>query len=128
MRILDKHQAESYAVEGVEVTRWEQFQLTSTVPFQAMWYEVPAGGAAPLDQHPERELSVVVSGEAEVQASGATHVVTQGQAFLLEGQEAHRVHNRSPKAPLLVLSVYWMPERAGELAAAAAGDGGESNE
>lgn len=110
MRSFDRKSAESYAVAGVQVTRWEQYQLAGAVPFQAMWYEVPAGGAAPRDQHPERELSVVVSGVAQVEAGGTFEMVAQGGAFLLDGDEAHVVRNASSEQPLLVLSVYWMPD------------------
>lgn len=109
MRVFDRNAAESHAVEGVQVTRWEQYQLEGTLPFQAMWYEVPAGGTAPLDRHPEWELSVVVSGVAEVQAGGSTQVVGRGGSFLLPGDEAHVVRNGSTDQPLLVFSAYWMP-------------------
>lgn len=127
MRIFDRSTAESYAVEGVEVTRWEQYQLERTVPFQAMWYEVPVGGTAPLDRHPERELSIVVHGTAEIEVGGTVRVVSQGGAFLLDGQEAHRVRNPSTVEPLLVFSAYWMPDRAISSAVPAGVDGGRSD-
>lgn len=129
MRMFDRATAEAQSVSGVTVVRWEQYELAGTVPFQAMWYEVPPGAAAPLDRHPERELSVVVAGTAEVEAGGDTVRVPSGSAFLLDGGEAHRVRNASATSPLVVFSAYWMPaeQTVGSRAAAvgSAGGGGE---
>lgn len=110
MRIFNRDVAETAPVAEVDVARWEQYQLGDALPFQAMWYEVPPGEAAPLDRHPERELSLVVTGTATVEAGGTTVEVQQGSAFLLDGHEAHRVRNSTGGAPLLVFSVYWHPD------------------
>jgi mannose-6-phosphate isomerase-like protein (cupin superfamily) len=101
--------AESYAVGTVDVARWEQYALGETLPFQAMWYVVPPASSSPRDCHPEVELSVVISGTAAVEASGDITEVTQGSAFLLDSEEAHVIHNRSPDVPLRVFTTYWMP-------------------
>jgi quercetin dioxygenase-like cupin family protein len=88
-----------------------------------MWYTVPAGGSSPQDCHPEVELSVVISGTAFVAASGEVTEVGAGDAFLLDSEEAHIIHNRSTDTPLLVFTTYWMP-RETPVAAATASEGG----
>ena len=70
MRRFVSDSAESYTVGVVDVVRWEQFGLGDTMPFQAMWYTVPPASSSPQDRHPERELSVVISGTAHVEAGG----------------------------------------------------------
>src|SRR5262245_13385805 len=129
MRHFANGSAESYTVGVVDVARWEQYGLGDTLPFQAMWYTVPAGGSSPQDQHPEVELSVVISGTAFVEASGEITEIGTGDAFLLGSEEAHIIHNRSSDTPLLVFTTYWMPrdtvtaeaEVAGETVAASEG-------
>ena len=109
MRHFSSESAESYAVGTVDVTRWEQFGLGDLMPFQAMWYTVPPGDSSPRDQHPELELSVVVDGTAEVEASGRRTEVGQGGCFLLDSDEAHVIHNRSDGTPLRIFTTFWMP-------------------
>jgi mannose-6-phosphate isomerase-like protein (cupin superfamily) len=109
MRHFASDSAESYAAGVVDVARWEQYALEDTLPFQAMWYTVPAGGSSPRDCHPEVELSVVISGTASVEAGGEFTEVGSGAAFLLDSEEAHIIHNRSTDQPLLVFTTYWMP-------------------
>jgi quercetin dioxygenase-like cupin family protein len=123
MRHFANRSAESYAVGVVEVARWEQYELGDILPFQAMWYTVPAGASSPQDRHPEVELSVVISGTAFVEASGAVTEVGAGDAFLLGSDEAHIIHNRSAGTPLLVFTTYWMPREAPVGAATASGGG-----
>src|SRR5258706_8058163 len=84
MRHFASDSAESYAVGTVDVARWEQYSLGDTLPFQAMWYTVPPASSSPQDRHPERELSVVISGSASVEASGQITDVAAGSAFLLD--------------------------------------------
>ena len=108
MRHFAGDSAESYAVGVVDVARWEQYGLGSTLPFQAMWYAVPPGSSSPTDQHPELELSVVVDGTASVEVDGEITDVPQGDCFLLDSGEAHVIHNRSD-APLRVFTTFWMP-------------------
>jgi quercetin dioxygenase-like cupin family protein len=122
MRHFANDSAESYAVGVVEVARWEQYHLDDALPFQAMWYTVPAGASSSQDCHPEVELSVVISGTAWVEASGQVTEVGQGSAFLLDGEEAHIIHNRSADTPLLVFTTYWMP-REQAVGAVASKDG-----
>jgi quercetin dioxygenase-like cupin family protein len=110
VRVFDRAAADSYRVAGVEVARWEQYSLDGLMPFQAMWYSVPPGAVGPRDQHPEVELSLVVSGSAGVEVGGTVAEVAAGSSFLLASNEAHIVHNRSTTEPLLVFSAYWMPE------------------
>lgn len=113
MRKFDLSSGESLLVNDIRVIRWEQYRLGRQMPFQAMWYSVPAGSETPLDQHPELELSVVVAGTAHVLVGDAVHEIRQGSAFLLDSAEAHVVENRSDEL-LTVFSAYWMPVEAGE--------------
>jgi quercetin dioxygenase-like cupin family protein len=117
MRAFDSTTADTYTVGDVEVARFEQFGTGELMPFGAMWYVVPPGSSSPVDNHPELELSLVVSGTALVQAGGEAVEVRQGSAFLLDPDEDHMVRNLSADEPLTVFSAYWMP--AGDLAAMA---------
>jgi mannose-6-phosphate isomerase-like protein (cupin superfamily) len=110
MRTFDNSAAETYAVADVEVARFEQYGLEGLLPFGAMWYGVPPGSTTPTDNHPERELSIVIGGAATVEAGGARADVRRGDAFLLEPGEDHCLHSHGPE-PLLVFSVYWMAAR-----------------
>ena len=107
MRTFDRRSSRSSRVGVVDVSRWEQFGLGGTLPFDAMWYTVPGGESSPVDRHPELELSVVVAGTAHVEVGGVVRRVEAGSAFLLESDEAHVVHNRSEQ-PLTVFSAYWL--------------------
>lgn len=109
MRSFSSETAEYYRAGVVDVARWEQYPLAGVLPFQAMWYTVPADSSSSQDSHPEVELSVVVSGTASVEASGRTTDVAQGDAFLLDGGETHVIHNRSAHDPLVVFTTFWMP-------------------
>jgi mannose-6-phosphate isomerase-like protein (cupin superfamily) len=109
MRTFDKSTAATYLVRDIEVARWEQYSVSDAMPFDNMWYTVPPGSSGPADRHPERELSVVVSGTASVEAGGRGVVVQQGSAFLFESMETHVVHNRSADRPLVIFSCFWMP-------------------
>lgn len=109
MRYFVSESAESYAVGPVDVARWEQYSLDGTLPFNAMWYTVAPESSSPRDCHSEVELSVVISGTAAVETGERVTDVPPGSAFLLDSQEAHVIHNRSPHEPLLVFSAYWMP-------------------
>jgi mannose-6-phosphate isomerase-like protein (cupin superfamily) len=109
MRSFDNTTADSYSAGTVEVIRFEQFELGDLLPFGAMWYVVPPGESSPVDCHPERELSLVVSGSAVVHAGEDRVEVAQGNAFLLDADEDHMVVNRSADEPLVVFSAYWMP-------------------
>jgi quercetin dioxygenase-like cupin family protein len=106
VRTFDCRTSETTPVGVVDVARWEQYGLGAALPFQAMWYSVPAGATSPRDQHPEVELSLVVSGTAYVEAGGAVTEVATGSAFLLDSCEPHVVHNLSDE-PLTVFSAYW---------------------
>jgi quercetin dioxygenase-like cupin family protein len=106
VRTFDCRTPETTPVGVVDVARWEQYDLGDALPFQAMWYSVPAGQSSPRDQHPEVELSLVVSGTAYVEAGGEVTEVGTGSAFLLDSGEAHVVHNLAA-APLMVFSAYW---------------------
>jgi uncharacterized cupin superfamily protein len=109
MRMFDRKGSESYLVRDIGVTRWEQYELGGTMPFQAMWYTVPPGSHSPRDQHPEMELSLVVAGTAHVEVAGVITEVGHGAAFLFDSEEAHIVHNRSEDTPLTIFSSYWHP-------------------
>jgi mannose-6-phosphate isomerase-like protein (cupin superfamily) len=109
MRTFDNAAARTVMVRDIAVARWEQYDLGDHMPFNSMWYTVPPASSSPADRHPELELSVVVTGSADVEVGGRIHRIGQGSAFLLESEETHVVHNRSVDAPLLVFSTYWMP-------------------
>jgi mannose-6-phosphate isomerase-like protein (cupin superfamily) len=79
------------------------------MPFGAMWYTVPPGSASVLDCHPELELSIVVTGTAHVEIGGQITEVTTGNAFLLDSEEAHVIHNRASEETVTIFSAYWMP-------------------
>ena len=114
MRTYAKGLGPNQPVGDVDVYRWDGYDGVDTMPFKAMWYEVPAGGKSPADQHPEVELSIVVSGAAAVAVDGADPVdIPTGGAFLLDSGEAHVVTNRSDDEPLVVFSAYWMVPNAG---------------
>ena len=109
MRTFERATSESSPVGVVDVVRWEQFGLDTTLPFHAMWYTVPPASSSPRDQHPEYELSLVLTGDADVETGGRHTAVPQGGAFLLDSGEAHVVHNRSQEMPLTIFSAYWHP-------------------
>jgi quercetin dioxygenase-like cupin family protein len=109
VRVLDRTTARTRQVAGLQVTRWEQFELAERLPFQAMWYSVPPAASTYEDRHPEAELSLVVSGTATVEALGGVADVPAGQAFLLPAGAPHVVHNRSESEELVVFSAYWLP-------------------
>jgi mannose-6-phosphate isomerase-like protein (cupin superfamily) len=118
MRHFAADSAESYAVGVVDVARWEQFGLGSTLPFQAMWYSVPPASSSSTDCHPEVELSVVVDGTASVEVGGEVTDVPRGDCFLLDSAEPHVIHNRSADVPLRVFTTFWMPRDVAAEAAA----------
>lgn len=110
MRTFDPSASEFGAAGPITVARWEQYRIGDGVmPFDAMWYTVPAGASSLRDQHPEPELSIVMSGVAQVEVGGAITEIPAGRAFLLDSEEAHIIHNRSADQPLLIFSAYWMP-------------------
>ena len=98
---------------GILVSRWEQQYAAEGLPFDAMWCVVPPGASAHEDNHDERELQIVVSGRGalETPADGRTRDIRPGMAMLLEARERHVLHNHSTEDPLVVLSIYWLPEQ-----------------
>jgi mannose-6-phosphate isomerase-like protein (cupin superfamily) len=109
MRTFDSSSAATRTVGPLEVARWEQYGLGSAMPFDAMWYSVPAGRSSLRDCHPELELSIVLSGTASVETGGTVTELPAGSAFLFDTEEAHIVHNRSDDTPVMIFSAYWMP-------------------
>lgn len=112
MRTFYTEQTEFQQVGPITVARWEQYQIGEGVmPFGAMWYTVPAGSSSARDCHPELELSIVVTGTAHVEIGGQITEVPSGNAFLLNSEEAHVIHNRGAE-PVTIFSGYWMPQEA----------------
>lgn len=109
MRTFDKATAESKTVGPLDITRWEQFGIGAAMPFQAMWYTVPPLSASVPDRHPELELSLVLTGTADVETEGRFSAVEAGSAFLFDSEEEHIIHNRSAEVPLTIFAAYWMP-------------------
>lgn len=76
-----------------------------------MWCVVPPGGHSDIDQHPDRELFIVVRGSGEVQVPGGpARPAAAGTAVLMDAQEPHVLVNLSADQPLVALSLYWIPE------------------
>jgi mannose-6-phosphate isomerase-like protein (cupin superfamily) len=112
MQVLRSNSAELAPEFGIMAGRWTQYSGLGDVPFGAMWCVVPPGGRSNTDCHAERELVVVVQGAASVQAAGGEELATAGSAVLLDGGEEHVLVN-SGQEPLVVLSIYWLPDSAG---------------
>ena len=109
MQVLSSDSAALTAEFGIQVGRWAQYAGIGDTPFGAMWCIVPPGGRTDTDCHEERELWVVVSGNAEVQLPDRTQTALAGSAVLLDSEEPHVLVNRSAEEPLVVLSLYWEP-------------------
>jgi quercetin dioxygenase-like cupin family protein len=112
MRSFDRATSQSIREDVLELIRWEQYGIDDSLPFGAMWYTVPPMSSSPKDEHFEGELSIVLSGRAFVEADGRVTEVAAGNAFLLDGDEPHIIHNRSDDTPLLIFSAYWDPAAA----------------
>ena len=112
MRSFDRATSQSIREGVLELIRWEQYGIDDSLPFGAMWYTVPPMSSSPKDEHFEGELSIVISGRAFVEADGRVTEVAAGNAFLLDGDEPHIIHNRSDDTPLLIFSAYWDPATA----------------
>jgi quercetin dioxygenase-like cupin family protein len=111
MQVLASDSAELSQEFGITVGRWTQYQTTGELPFGAMWCVVPPGGHSNVDQHPDRELFVVVRGSGEVRVPGGPgQPAPAGSAVLMEAQEPHVLVNLSDTEPLVALSLYWIPE------------------
>lgn len=98
---------------GIEIGRWAQYPGAQDLPFGAMWCVIPPGGHSHEDCHPEVELAVVVSGTARFELPAdpeSSADAPLGTAVLLDPNERHVYHNASQDAPLVLLSLYWMPE------------------
>jgi mannose-6-phosphate isomerase-like protein (cupin superfamily) len=109
MRVLVGDAAELKPELGILTGRWSQYTEMGDMPFGAMWCVIPPGGRTNTDCHPERELVVVVSGSAEVQASNRSQTAGSGDAVLLDAEEAHVLVNTSASDPFVALSLYWQP-------------------
>jgi mannose-6-phosphate isomerase-like protein (cupin superfamily) len=115
MQVFASDSAELSQEFGITVGRWTQYEATGDLPFGAMWCVIPPGGHSDVDQHPDRELFVVVRGSAEVRVpGGSARAVPAGGAALMDSQEPHVLVNMSATEPLVALSVYWIPEDAAE--------------
>ena len=111
MQVLASDSAELSQEFGITVGRWTQYQTTGDLPFGAMWCVVPPGVHSSVDQHPDRELFVVVRGSAEVRVpDGPAKLAPAGSAVLMDAEEPHVLVNLSDTEPLVALSLYWIPE------------------
>ena len=112
MQLFEQDSSRLTAEYGITVGRWEQYLgAEGKLPFGAMWSIVPPGGVSAEDHHEELELAVVLSGDGEVEstATGDRRPTPVGTAALMDSYERHVWHNRSADAPLVFLSIYWMP-------------------
>ena len=118
MQVLMTDPAGLTSEHGIQIGRWEQYAGLGETPFGAMWCVVPPGGRSAIDCHSERELWVIVQGDADVESRGRTEPAPNGSAVMLESREPHVMVNRSPAEPLVVLSLYWEPAEPAEANAA----------
>ncbi len=114
MQVFTADPAVLASEHDILIGRWEQYAGVGETPFGAMWCVVPPGGRSNLDCHSERELWVVVQGDAEVESGQHSRFAPAGSAVLLESQEPHVMVNRSADEPLIVLSLYWEPGAPGQ--------------
>jgi mannose-6-phosphate isomerase-like protein (cupin superfamily) len=114
MQVLTNDPAGLTAEHGIQIGRWTQYAGLMETPFGAMWCVVPPGGRSAVDCHSERELWVIVHGDADVESGDAAVPAPNGSAVLLESQEPHVMVNRSAENPLVVLSLYWEPAATGQ--------------
>ncbi|MEV0622097.1 cupin domain-containing protein [Nonomuraea sp. NPDC050404] len=112
MRKLDGFSAALDREHGIQIGRWSQYDGLPGLPFGAMWCVIPPASASAEDRHPEVELAVVMSGSADLTVAGRRDTGGPGTAFLFEPEEPHVIVNPSTDEPLMVLSIYWMPEEA----------------
>ncbi|HUC57184.1 MAG TPA: cupin domain-containing protein [Streptosporangiaceae bacterium] len=114
MQVFTADPAGLTSEHGIQIGRWEQYAGVGDTPFGAMWCVVPPGGRSSIDCHSERELWVVVRGDAEVESGDRVQAAPTGSAVLLESEEPHVMVNRSADEPLVILSVYWEPGTAAQ--------------
>jgi quercetin dioxygenase-like cupin family protein len=115
VQVLASDSAELSQEFGITVGRWTQYTTTGDLPFGAMWCVVPPGGHSNIDQHPDRELFIVIEGTGEVQVPGGSATpAPAGTAVLMDAQEPHILVNQSADQPLVALSLYWMPRGSAE--------------
>jgi mannose-6-phosphate isomerase-like protein (cupin superfamily) len=99
---------------GVMCGRWSQYPALDPLPFDSMWCLVEPGSRTDEDCHPEAELVVVLDGEARFESPQNTVDASGGTAVLLGSRERHVIHNTSTDSPLVLLSIYWMPDGVDE--------------
>jgi mannose-6-phosphate isomerase-like protein (cupin superfamily) len=110
MRTFDSRTAALAPEFGIMCGRWSQYPALDSLPFDSMWCFVPPGSRTDEDCHPEAELVVVLDGEARLESPQNTVDASPGTAVLLGSRERHVIHNRSEGSPLVLLSIYWMPD------------------
>jgi mannose-6-phosphate isomerase-like protein (cupin superfamily) len=114
MRAFDSSTAALAPEFGILCGRWSQYSGLDALPFDLMWCLVEPGSRTDEDCHPEAELVVVVDGEARFESPQNTVDAVGGGAVLLGSRERHVIHNRSADTPLVLLSLYWMPDGVDE--------------
>ena len=119
MRAFSSTDATLTAEYGIEVGRWEQYPALDSLPFNVMWCVIPGAQQSVLDQHPEHELAVVVSGHATFHGDTAELDAPAGTAVLLQPGERHVIRNLRAEVPVRIMSVYWLAEAEAEAAAEA---------
>jgi quercetin dioxygenase-like cupin family protein len=113
MRLFDSDVAQFRPEFGALASRWEHQSDLGGPPFGVMWCRVEPRSSTAEDSHPERELITVARGSGAVRSPSGEIDVATGQSVLLASGEAHVITNRSPSEPLVVLSVYWLPDGDG---------------
>ncbi|GAA1255849.1 hypothetical protein GCM10009665_52920 [Kitasatospora nipponensis] len=92
---------------GISIGRWSRYPGTGSLPFGAMWCQVPAGSQSVQDNHPEVELAIVVGGEATFTVDGVATAAPAGTAMLLQPGEKHVIS--AGEQTVDILSIYWLP-------------------
>ena len=95
---------------GIHIGRWSQYGDLGSLPFDAMWCQIPADSDSAEDCHPEVELAVVVGGRATFTVDGRQVAAPTGTAVLLQPGERHVIHAHD--APVRILSIYWLAKAA----------------
>jgi uncharacterized cupin superfamily protein len=114
MRLFDSETARFSPEFGALASRWEHYGDLGHLPFGVMWCMVGPSGATTEDRHPERELITVARGSGVVRTASGELGVEAGQTVLLGSDEAHVITNRSVTDPLVLLSIYWLPDVGGQ--------------
>jgi quercetin dioxygenase-like cupin family protein len=78
-------------------------------------FRIEPNGTVPEHSHPHEQIGYIVSGEATFTADGETRTLEAGDAYLLPGDEPHRLDNRGDE-PVIGVDVFSPPRDAAPFA------------